>query len=194
MIPLWNHQGLIPPIDDSDPTSNVRSPYYTTIGQVVGRFATSLERCLILEGFLNHRGELHRIGVSNGFQWLDGSFTEHIELIEGRAPKDIDVVTFTTIDDQHLDSLGEDFRILGIGVAENHRWVKDNFKVDHYVQSLSDSPDVLVFMASYWYSMWSHRRTKQWKGFLCIDMDKSNDADARMILEARRQEIQNEQN
>jgi hypothetical protein len=32
--------------------------------------------------------------LNQGFQWLDGSFAEQIELLEGRPPKDIDVVSF----------------------------------------------------------------------------------------------------
>lgn len=195
MIPPWNNQGLIPPNDESDPTSFERSPYYTTVDRLVGRFATSIERCDILDGYLAHRQELHRIGVTTGFQWLDGSFTEHVELIEGRAPNDIDAVTFTAIDDLYLDSLEpDDFRILGIGPIENHNWVKKNYKVDHYMQSLTDAPETLVFMTSYWYSMWSHRRSKQWKGFICVGMEPDSDPDAKRLLEIRRQEIQDEQN
>lgn len=195
MIPLWNHQGLIPPNDDSNPTSAERSPYYTTVDQIIERFATSLERCEILDGYLAHRRELHRMGVCSGFQWLDGSFTEHVELIEGRAPNDIDVVTFLSMDDVWAESLNEpDLRTLGVGSKENHKWVKETYKVDHYIQSLLDRPEYLVYMSSYWYSMWSHRRTKQWKGFLHVYMDADHDDNAQRILNIRRQEINDEKN
>ncbi|WP_414651656.1 DUF6932 family protein [Hafnia paralvei] len=35
------------------------------------------------------------MGLAEGFQWVDGSFTENIELIERRTPNDVDVVTFS---------------------------------------------------------------------------------------------------
>lgn len=53
-----------------------------------------MERRELLKGLLEFRSELHRIGLVDGIQWLDGSFIENVEEIEGRHPKDIDVVTF----------------------------------------------------------------------------------------------------
>ncbi len=58
------------------------------------RFSTSSARCKILEGLLDYRQAMHRIGLVSGFQWLDGSFLEDVETIEKREPRDIDVVTF----------------------------------------------------------------------------------------------------
>ncbi|MHC8285792.1 DUF6932 family protein [Pseudomonas sp. XS1P51] len=96
MIPEWNPEGLLPPINEQNPAGMDRSPYEVDLLAFVERFATSLDRCVILEGYLSHRSELHKIGMAEGFQWLNGSFTEHIELTDQRAPRDIDVVTFTS--------------------------------------------------------------------------------------------------
>ena len=35
-----------------------------------------------------------KIGIGSGFQWLDGSFLENVEMTEKRDPGDLDLVTF----------------------------------------------------------------------------------------------------
>ncbi|MGK0162473.1 DUF6932 family protein, partial [Pseudomonas mosselii] len=150
-------------------------------------------RCLILEGYLEHRTELHSMGMDEGFQWLDGSFTENIELIERRAPNDIDVVTFTPADDIFYEGLShEQSRLLGL-TRDDKAYVKGRYKVDFYVQSLSDAPELLVEMTSYWYSMWAHRRSKQWKGFLRIDLNPWQDQAAVDALNAKKRELSHDQ-
>lgn len=190
MIPQWNHQGIIPPIDESDPTSLERAPYAVTALQVVERFSTSLERCAVLEGFLSHRAHMHQIGIAGGFQWLDGSFMEHVELLESRPPNDMDVVSFADIPSVVEQSLtAEDLRALADSL-----WIKATYKVDHYIVPLSESPETLIEMSAYWYSMWSHRRSMQWKGFLSVRLEPGFDQEALDLLIARKQELQNEQN
>lgn len=193
MIPGWNAEGLIPPIDEQSPAGLERSPYETDLISFVHHFATSMERCLILEGYLEHRTELHSMGMDEGFQWLDGSFTENIELIERRAPNDIDVVTFTPADDIFYEGLShEQSRLLGL-TRDDKAYVKGRYKVDFYVQSLSDAPELLVEMTSYWYSMWAHRRSKQWKGFLRIDLNPWQDQAALDALNAKKRELSHDQ-
>jgi len=189
LIPQWNQQGGLPPIDDNRPADPERSPYHVTVEQVVARFATSLERCAVLDGFLRHRSELHRIGLVDGFQWLDGSFMENIELLENRAPNDMDVVSFVYLDDEAVEQMDED----DLRVVVDNDWVKKNFKVDAYAVSLLDHPESLVQQSAYWYSMWSHRRTKQWKGFLKVALDPTSDEAAITLLDAKKQEILHEQ-
>ncbi|HHO8058170.1 TPA: hypothetical protein ACRX3G_002852 [Pseudomonas aeruginosa] len=186
---LWNAEGLIPPIDDSNPVSPQRSPYWLTLPDFVRLFATSVDRCDVLAGYLAHRGELHRIGLIDGFQWLNGSFSENIELIEGRSPRDVDVVTYCRQGDAFFDALEPD----ALKVVDDHDWIKAWYKVDFYIQSLSDAPEVLVQMSAYWYSMWSHRRSKQWKGFIAVDLAPDADAEASQALEDRREELEHEQ-
>ncbi|WP_225922790.1 DUF6932 family protein [Pseudomonas hamedanensis] len=106
MIPEWNAEGVLPPINNNDPIGSDRAPYHVSLEQVVDRFATSPDRCDIFAGYLAHRAELHRMGMDSGFQWLDGSFTEDIEMLENRAPRDIDVVTFTDAGNVFFDALG----------------------------------------------------------------------------------------
>ena len=86
-IPEWDSDGLIPPIrpgtreeDETEPT--VRSPYEATVEQLVDRFAISQERAILMLGFLDYRAALYQVGITSGFQWVNGSFMEEIELSE----------------------------------------------------------------------------------------------------------------
>jgi hypothetical protein len=81
-------------IDPADPTGPNRSPYVVSLAEFVLRFGTSADRCRVLDGFLRYRARLHTAGLVQGFPWLDGSLLEHVELIEGRSPRDLAVVTF----------------------------------------------------------------------------------------------------
>ena len=56
---------------------------------------------------------------------------------------------------------------------------KQTFKVDAYFVQLNlDDPEYLVEYSTYWYSLWSHRRTGLWKGFIRVDLDPADDAAA----------------
>lgn len=98
-IPAWNSQGGLPPVIPDALPSSKRSPYRASLVDLMSRFGRTPERKRILEGFLNYRNALHSIGLDSGFQWINGSFLEHIERIENRAPRDIDVVTFFHLPD-----------------------------------------------------------------------------------------------
>lgn len=176
LIPEWNAGGLLPPINQENPTSYERSPYRVAILDVVMRFATSPERCRVLEGFLSYRAILHSMGIVRGFQWLDGSFTEQVETLELRPPRDIDVVTFLytpEVFNPTEDQLQ----------AFDHDYAKANFLVDSYSVVLNElEPEHIVQQSAYWYSMWSHRRDSSWKGYLQIDLDPAHDAAARARL------------
>lgn len=175
-IPPWNAIGLLPPIDPEIPTSPYRSPYPVSLKDLVMRFSTSPERKAVLKGFLSYRKELHRIGIQDGIQWIDGSFLEDVEKIERRAPRDIDVVSFcnTPLD---LSLSAEDAQIFDQAIA------KDRFCVDAYLVEMNKVPPLdLTLLSAYWYSMWAHRRTQVWKGFLQIDLAPIEDAEALACL------------
>ncbi|MHC8285791.1 DUF6932 family protein [Pseudomonas sp. XS1P51] len=94
--------------------------------------------------------------------------------------------------DEFYDGLQPDqLRLLG-APPEDQSFIKHQFKVDFYVQSLRDAPERLVEMTSYWYSMWAHRRSKQWKGFLRVDLDPQQDQVTLAMLAARKQELTHE--
>lgn len=168
-IPNWNSHGVIPPINTDSPVSRDRSPYKASVLDFAMRFSTSPERIAILKGFLNHRSKLHEIGVSRGFQWLDGSFLEQIEMIEQRNPKDLDVVTFF-----YNPAMPE--LLLENGEIFDNKKVQEEYKIDSYFVELDLlSKEQLIQHSHYWYSVWSHRRNAQWKGFIQIDLSSSED-------------------
>ncbi len=175
-IPAWNILGVLPPVDPDLPTSPNRSPYPVSLKDVVMRFSTSSARRKVLEGLLDYRKALHRIGLMSGFQWLDGSFLEDVETIERRDPRDIDVVTFLHTSDA-FSVTDEDALILD---AET---TKERFSVDGYIVELDAvTPRELTIWSAYWYSLWSHRRNQAWKGFLQIELAPEEDDDARNML------------
>ena len=184
MIPHWNSAGVIPPIRPGQAGhSSDRSPYIVCLGTVVERFATSPERITILEGFLNYRAELHNLGLTAGFQWIDGSFLEEIEVLESRTPRDVDVVTFVKF------PVGENQASVYGRAPDlfNHEQVKNTYKVDHYLMELGQPTEAWnVRNIAYWYSMWSHRRDGLWKGFIQVDLDPSQDDDAQIALKANK--------
>lgn len=177
-IPAWTADGVLPPINISQPISPQRSPYAASLTDYVLRFGNTPERQAILDGFLRYRALLHGAGLLRGFQWLDGSFLEHIETLEGRAPNDLDVVTFF-----HLPR-GTSQRGLAAKVPEltDHASTKATFRVDAYLVHLGMQPERLAGHSAYWYSMWSHRRTHLWKGFVQVDLRPEEDSTAAATL------------
>lgn len=179
-IPAWNSAGVLPPIRPNAPGSSPdRSPYTVELAVLFDRFATSPERMAILDGLLRFRTDLHAAGITSGFQWLDGSFLEQVEAIEGRAPRDMDVVTFLDLP-QGLD---QQSLVQRHGTLFDQKHVKATYAMDAYFAVLGQPTDHWqVKNIAYWYSLWSHRRDGLWKGFVQVDLDPSQDGDARAIL------------
>ena len=179
-IPAWNSAGVLPPIRPNAPGSSPdRSPYVVDLAVLFDRFTTSPERMAILDGLLRFRADLHAAGITSGFQWLDGSFLEQVEALEGRPPRDMDVVTFFDLP-QGLDQRSLAQRH---GTLFDQKHVKATYTMDAYFVVLGE-PTVHWHVKSiaYWYSMWSHRRNQAWKGYLQIDLNPAHDADARERL------------
>lgn len=180
MIPDWNNAGVIPPIRPNKPGHDTdRSPYVIELNKVVEKFAFNPERKKIIQGFLNYRHDLHQIGITSGFQWLDGSFLEQVETIEKRPPNDIDVVSFFYLP---IGMTQED-------LAKSHADLfissktKTKYSVDAYPCILGQEMNAYnVKKVSYWYSMWSHRRDGVWKGFIQVDLDPRTDITAQDTL------------
>lgn len=190
MIPGWNISAVLPPVRPGQPGHSAdRSPYSATMMEVVQRFATSPERIVILQGLFAYRRELMRVGVINGFQWLDGSFMEHKEILLNAPPQDVDVVTYFSLPDEVTDQ--EAF------VGQNPDLFypdrsKQRFHVDAYAMVIGNPLEADdVSQISYWYSMWSHRRNGLWKGFVRVDISANQDELAEAILNQIIQEQQN---
>ncbi len=177
-IPAWTAEGVLPLIHSLQPMAAERSPYVVSLTDYVLRFGDTAERNRVLNGFLRYRAALHNAGVVEGFQWLDGSFLEHIEMTEGRPPNDIDVVTFYRLP-------------VGVSQAElaqkagaliQHDAVKKEFSVDAYLVHLGMDAERLTRQGAYWYSVWSHRRNRVWKGFVQVSLAAVEDVIATATL------------
>ncbi len=180
-IPAWNAEGLLPPINVAAPTSAHRAPYPVSLVDVAMRFGTSSERIAILRGLIDYRAALHATGLTNGFQWIDGSFLEHVEASpRNRPPGDVDVVTFfwmpTGLTQRTLRSRAPN---LFPTTAVEHDALKTRFRVDAFPVELGRRGDLLVKDSAYWYGLWAHQRSSfKWKGFLQIDLAPAEDASA----------------
>jgi hypothetical protein len=174
-LPFWNNMGILPPVrPEMSGNSMERSPYQITLSDFFNYFSTTQKRKEILTGFLTFRSELHKLGMTHGFQWLDGSFLEDIEMLENRPPRDLDIVTFYQLPDgetqQSLTQKNKDIF--------NTTHLKSTFAIDGYFVMLGHLAKVeRIKKITYWYSMWSHRRNGLWKGFVQIDLDPSQDTE-----------------
>jgi hypothetical protein len=149
---------------------------------VVLRFGTSRERCRILDGFLKYRGELHAAGLTQGFQWLNGSFLEHIESLEFRHPQDLDLVTFFRLA-AGQDPVAARPNLFAADPAGRRR-LKERYLVDNHFVNLDAQAEELILRSTYWYSLWSHRRDRIWKGFVQVDLSPLDDPAAVAALAA----------
>jgi len=189
MIPAWNSSAVLPPVRPGQPGhSPDRSPYSATLSEILQRFATSPERIAILRGLLAYRNELTRVGITDGFQWLDGSFMEHKELLMNQPPNDVDVVTFFNLPAGITDQQIFVSQIPDLFYPDRS---KLRFHVDAYAMLLGNVLDVSdIQQISYWYSMWSHRKNGLWKGFVRVDISPDEDQIALAVLNQIEQEQQ----
>jgi hypothetical protein len=184
MIPNWNLAGVIPPIRPGvEGHSPDRSPYRVDIVSFVNFFAFNAKRIEILDGFLRYRKELYAIGITSGFQWVDGSFSQHVELTDLRSPNDIDVVTFfhTPNGESQIEFMPK------CEYFFTPDETKRDFFVDAYPIILGHEMNASrIRSISYWYSMWSHRtKDNLWKGFCEIPLSPDLDLIAKQDLARR---------
>lgn len=172
-IPSWTAEGLLPPFTGGGAAARVgRSPYDATILEFATRFSCSLERARLLKGLLEYRIALLEAGIT-GFQWINGSFTEDVEMVRRRPPNDIDVVTFFSVNGSQVSD-SELARLL-----LDRDSLRERFSVDSYVVDLRDPPNLIVASASYWNSLWSHTKTgHSWKGYVQTHLEYAGEEEA----------------
>jgi hypothetical protein len=186
-LPAWNNAGILPPIKPGEPGhSPYRSPYEVDLIAFIDVFSLSPDRIKILDGFLRFREALQRLGLTSGFQWLDGSFLENIETLENRSPGDMDVVTFFYLPQ------GESQRYLYAKAPDlfDRQYLRETYNIDGYYKQLGGAFDVNnIKYISYWYSMWAHRRNGLWKGFVQIDLSQPTEASAKAVLNENKEAV-----
>ena len=166
-IPPFDHNHVVPPHLGNPTDRSHLSPYPCTILELCHAFSTSKNRIAILKNFVSFRQQLTAYGVIHGFQWLDGSFLENIEITETRPPNDLDVVTFyggLSISDQ--TTIRSSFPEFSNPVLS-----KSKFQLDHYAVDFTFSPVVTVEQTRYWLQLFTHNRNGVWKGMLTIPLN-----------------------
>jgi hypothetical protein len=150
------------------------------VSEVVSRFATSPERAQLLTGLLDLRLALANLGITNGVQWIDGSFVEDTETIRGRAPADIDVVTLAP---RPVPDQGQWRQMVMQNLTVfSSQTAKATFGCDHYFLDLQKNPTLLVADTTYFSGLFGHQRvTSLWKGMLEVPLS-SDDSLARVLL------------
>lgn len=186
MIPDFGLGEVLPPFtDDVAGLSAPRSPYKATMTEFVTRFATSPERANILRGFKGFRDAIRDIGFQQGFQWINGSFVEACELVKGRPPNDIDVVSVLHRPDAHVDDIvWETFVDAYEDTLLDPAHCKKNYLCDAYFIDLDIPAQIVSEQTAYWFGLFSHqRRTFRWKGLVQIDLQCDDDAAMRDLTE-----------
>lgn len=122
-----------------------------------------------------YRAALRQVGVTAGFQWVDGSFVEDAEALRNRPPADIDVVTFAAPPPGMAAHAFRD----SYPALLDPRQAKARFGCDAYWVDLglgAHRPDLLGVPARYWYGLFSHQRASAlWKGMLQIELDSDDE-------------------
>lgn len=170
----FNHSGVLPPfLGDSAVNPAQCSPYEIPLLDFVKFFSTTPKRKLLLISWLKYRLALKKIGVVEGFQWIDGSFVEDVENNLGRPPDDIDLVTFgkrpSGINNANeffvLSANNSDLFVSGLA--------KQTYNCDAYFVDLGLPQEAIVKYTTYWFGLFSHQRaTSLWKGIIEIDLSE----------------------
>lgn len=161
-IPHFADHGALPPFISGNPTApESRSPYWTTMDELVDRFCTSHDRAKLLKGLNAYRKHLFLGGFTSGSQWVDGSFVENVEKTRGRSPSDIDVITLFNRPLKYqinVEKWNGDYEALIFGAYFDTRKMKPAFHCDTYSIDLDSGSRALIRNSTYWFGLFSDMR------------------------------------
>lgn len=185
-LPLHRADGTLPPhVGERMVLRHPCAPYPLSLAAFAEQFVTSKERVRLFLGLLALRRDLAAIGVSQGFQWVGGSFVER----QPREPRDIDVVTFFVMP----GALAEPGKAEAL--AQEHpalfsrRECMTKYTCDSFLVRLAMREEMFRAM-TLWYALLSHdRRTLGWKGFVQLSLDGALDAEALAWAERQRERL-----
>jgi len=173
-------RGLLPPVNGGDDTNPDRSPYFCTMTELCSALGTSNHRKALLRNLIGYRALIASDDFVNGLQFVDGSFVESIETIEGRQPNDIDVFSILEPPAKYVSSpvlwQSQGSLFWQTEIIDNAK-NKARFLVDCYALML-DIGNLGSFLKQslYWYSLFSHKRTNhEWKGFVVVPLNAQDD-------------------
>ena len=181
-VPSFTIDGVLPPYVGSDGPGGAISdmtPYQASPTEVIKALGYTPERRHMLRNWIDHRSRLRQLGITDGFQCLDGSF------VETKQPKDLDVVTFF-----HRPLVANNpsqIQALFMTNPEtfNRVRVKGLYSLDVFFVDLNGSPKSTVTYSIYLFGLFSHRRQDDvWKGMLQVDLKSvQDDADGLIALD-----------
>lgn len=149
------------------------------MSNVHAAFALTPPRLTLLTGLLSYRAALRKIGITNGFQLIDGSFTEDCEGLRGRPPDDVDVLTFALVPGTPAQRL--QLRNANMGLFSSAA-AKATYHCHAFFIDLQKPPHLLVSDTAYWFSLFSHQRvTALWKGVVQVPL-MSDDAVVQQLI------------
>ncbi len=174
-IPDFAPNGALPPYIDRDATNPAkRSPFKADIYQLVNRFCTSAQRAKLLKGLNSYREHLFKGGFISGYQWVDGSFVEDVEVTRSRSPNDIDIVTLFNrpLKYQNNSALWvSDYSSNLHRMFFETRNMKPQYKCDTFAIDLEAGSESLVRDISYWGGLFSDiRGSTEKKGIVSIPL------------------------
>lgn len=172
MIPPFSLSGVLPPyvgVSPADPTG--LSPFDTSMRELAETFGTTADRADILRGLIALRDNLRNLGITDGYQWCAGSFCEDVEKLQGRSPRDIDVVTFFVRPfHDNDDAAWSAFVGANLAVFDANQ-TKTTFKCDAYFVDANSPPHSMIAQVTYWHGLFGHQRVSHlWKGMLRIPL------------------------
>ena len=103
--------------------------------ELVRHFGFSPERRRILRGLIAYRTALAAGGFTQGFQLIDGSFSEDCEGLRNRPPSDIDILSYLEMPADYAADL-DAYRNVGVQFLMTEmmgRPAKETFAVDAYL-------------------------------------------------------------
>lgn len=183
VIPDWTSKAVIPMVRpvrrEEQALQENRSPYEATMMHMVERFAFTPHQARLIHNLIDYRTALYAVGITDGFQWINGSFVEHVETRPrpGKAPRpcDVDVVTFYHLPSQQTTETDDLFRVS----ATRQRFNIDGYGIPLGVEFTADEVEAVA----YWYGMWSLRiDDNEPKGFVQVHLDPQNDSNALRVL------------
>ena len=178
-IPAFTIDGVIPPfVGANGPggSSQNSTPFVATSVEVVSRLGGTPLRAGILKDWLEHRRLLRALGVTSGFQWLDGSF------VEAKEPNDIDVVTFFRRPDAALSAPEIEVLLRENPEVFSRRVIRSKRALDAFFVDLDATSEAIVDQSRYYFGLFSHRREDfLWKGMLKISLADDDDLALAML-------------
>ena len=156
--------------------SDLMSPFKVSAEETVRFFGTSGERKRILIGWLEYRKDLCAIGITRGYQWLDGSFVEDKERLKNSPPQDLDLVLFfRRPTSQRTNKAFMQLAQANMAIFDRNA-VKAKYHLDVFFIDLDGDAQSAVSLATYYLQLFSHQRDTQiWKGMLQVRHDDGKD-------------------